>query len=78
MRQMQNQVKISGDFLPPEGFMPGSAAMSKNEKGVWIYTSAVLAPELYSYSFLVDSFRVAVQAALSWLGICLRSLIFLS
>jgi len=50
-------VKVSGDFLPPEGFMPGSAAMSRDNKGLWTYTTGVLAPELYSYSFLIDSFR---------------------
>jgi enterochelin esterase family protein len=52
-------VRISGDWLPPEGFMPGTTDMTRNEKGVWTYTTGVLPPELYSYSFLVDSFRVA-------------------
>jgi enterochelin esterase-like enzyme len=52
-------VKVSGDWLQPDGFMPGSAAMTRNDKGVWSHTTGVLAPELYSYSFLVDSFRVA-------------------
>jgi enterochelin esterase-like enzyme len=50
-------VKVAGDFLPPDGFMPGSIAMTSNDKGLWTYTTGVLAPELYSYSFLIDSFR---------------------
>jgi enterochelin esterase-like enzyme len=50
-------VKVSGDFLPPEGFMPGSVVMNRDNKGLWSYTTGVLAPELYSYSFLIDSFR---------------------
>jgi enterochelin esterase family protein len=49
---------LSGDWLPPQGFMPGAVPMNKDEKGVWSLTTGVLAPELYSYSFIVDSFRV--------------------
>ena len=52
------EVKISGDWMPAEGFAPGSATMTMGDKGVWSYTTAVLAPELYSYSFTVDGLRV--------------------
>src|SRR6185436_9179288 len=51
-------VMVSGDWLPPQGFMPGSASMNRDQKGVWTITTGVLAPELYSYSFIIDSFRV--------------------
>jgi enterochelin esterase family protein len=51
------EVKISGDWLPQQGWMPGSAPMIKDDKGIWSYTTEVLPPELYGYSFLVDSFR---------------------
>jgi len=51
-------VKISGDWMPPEDWGPGSVAMEKDEKGIWTYTSEVLEPELYSYIFLVDSLSV--------------------
>ncbi len=50
-------VKVSGDFLPPEGFMPGAATMTRDAKGLWTYTTGALAPELYSYGFVLDSFR---------------------
>lgn len=52
------EVKVSGEWLPAEGFMPGSAVMTKGEKGVWTYTTPEpLAPELYTYSIIVDGFR---------------------
>lgn len=51
------EVKLSGDWMPAEGWTPGSAAMSKDEKGLWSYTSEVLQPELYSYSFIIDGFK---------------------
>ncbi len=31
--------------------------MVKDEKGIWSYTSAVLAPELYAYAFIIDGNR---------------------
>jgi enterochelin esterase-like enzyme len=52
------EVKVSGEWLPAEGFMPGSAIMTKDDKGVWTYTTPEpLAPELYTYSIIVDGFR---------------------
>ena len=50
-------VTISGDWMPSEGFVPASEEMTKGEDGIWIYTTAVLSPELYSYSFSVDGMR---------------------
>ena len=52
------EVKITGDWMPLEGWIPGAEAMHKNEKGVWSYTTGILEPELYSYAFLVDGLRV--------------------
>lgn len=60
------EVKVTGDFLPTEKIQtpfgefdgPGSAALTKNDQGVWEYTSPVLEPELYSYSILVDGLKV--------------------
>ncbi len=51
------EVRAAGDWLPPEGWTPGSAAMIKGADGVWSYTSGTLPSELYSYSFLVDGLR---------------------
>jgi hypothetical protein len=57
-------VRITGDFLPTEKMKtqwgefdaPGKALLKKDEKGVWSFTSSVLKPELYSYSFIIDGF----------------------
>ncbi|MBN2773398.1 MAG: esterase [Prolixibacteraceae bacterium] len=51
------KVTISGDWMPSQGFTPGSEEMVKDEKGVWTYTSDILSPELYSYTFTVDGFK---------------------
>ena len=50
-------VKISGDWMPAEGWLPGSESMQKGEKGIWTYTTEPLDTELYSYTFLIDGFR---------------------
>lgn len=47
------KVQIVGDFLPA----PGIADLKQNEKGIWEYTSPVLSPELYGYSFIVDEVK---------------------
>jgi len=52
-----NEVKISGDWMPSEGWVPGSVPMVKNEKGRWTYTTAKLEPELYGYFLSIDGFR---------------------
>ncbi|MEA3460982.1 MAG: alpha/beta hydrolase-fold protein [Bacteroidota bacterium] len=51
-------VKLSGDWMPREGFIPGSLLMEKDEKGTWTYTTEAMEPELYGYAFLVDGLRV--------------------
>ncbi|HER09386.1 MAG TPA: esterase [Bacteroides sp.] len=51
------EVKVSGDWMPSEDWVPGSVAMEKDEHGTWIHTTDILEPELYSYFFLVDGFR---------------------
>lgn len=52
------EVKLTGDWMPVKGWIPGSEALTKGEEGIWTYTTEVLAPELYSYVFLVDGLRV--------------------
>lgn len=52
------EVKITGDWLPSEGWTPGSEAMTKGDKGIWTYTSPVLNSDLHSYSFIVDGLKV--------------------
>jgi len=51
------EVKLSGDWMPAEGFMPGSVAMEKGENGLWTYTTEALDPELYGYAFIIDGVR---------------------
>lgn len=51
------EVKLSGDWMPADGWVPGSIAMEKDDKGIWSVTTEVLAPELYSYSFIIDGFK---------------------
>lgn len=62
-----HKVQITGDFLPtkkvdtPMGKydMPRVADLKKDEKGVWSFTTtAPLAPELYSYTMMVDGASV--------------------
>lgn len=57
MAPTAKEVKISGDFLPPDGYNPGTALMTKDEKGLWNYTSPKLASDLYGYSFIVDGVK---------------------
>lgn len=46
-------VQVAGDFNSSS-----QANLKRNADGVWEYTTQKLAPELYSYSFFVDSLRV--------------------
>ena len=52
-----SEVKISGDWMPSEGWVPGSEKMEQNEKGIWTYTTKPLESELYSYAFIIDGFK---------------------
>lgn len=51
-------VEVSGDFLPPKGWMQGSAKMTKDADGVWSYTTQPLESELFTYSFMADSLQL--------------------
>jgi enterochelin esterase-like enzyme len=60
-------VIITGDFLPPvktktpygEFDMPGKALLTKDDKGIWSFTSEPLKSNLYSYSFIVDGLTIS-------------------
>lgn len=60
-----SSVQVTGDFLPPKTIdtpmgkwdAPSTADLTKNAQGVWEFTTSPLAPELYSYAFLVDGLR---------------------
>ena len=60
------EVKVTGDFLPTQKINtpfgefdgPGTADLVQKD-GVWEWTTpAALAPELYSYTFLVDGLKI--------------------
>lgn len=52
------EVKITGDWLPSQGWTPGTETMTKDDKGIWSYTSPVMSSDLHSYSFIVDGLKV--------------------
>lgn len=60
------KVELSGDFLPTvkretpmgEFDVPADVLLTKNDKGVWEYTTTPLKPELYSYTFVIDGAKV--------------------
>ena len=61
------KVEITGDFLPTQKMetpfgefdVPGRTELTKNGQGVWEFTTPeALAPELYSYSFIIDGVTV--------------------
>lgn len=51
------EVKVTGDWIPSQGFVPGSELMTKDEKGLWSFTSKPLESDLYGYSILVDGLK---------------------
>jgi len=52
------EVRLTGDFLPSQGWMPGSELMTKDDKGIWSYTTKPLESDLYGYAFTVDGLRM--------------------
>lgn len=52
------EVKLTGDWMPAEGWVPGSEVMQKDENGTWTYTTELLESELYGYAFMVDGLRI--------------------
>lgn len=47
------KVLVTGDFLPDS-----TAELTENENGIWSFTTPPLAPELYSYAFIVDGLKI--------------------
>ena len=52
------EVLVTGDWMPAQGWAPGTEKMIKGEDGIWSYTSNALPSDLYSYSFLVDGLKM--------------------
>lgn len=51
------EVRVSGDWMPMEGFRRITEVMAKGDSGVWTYTTKVLPSDLFTYSFVVDGVR---------------------
>lgn len=52
------KVIVAGDFTTREGKDIGFGEMTRNEQGVWEFTTPPLRSELYSYTFVVDGVRM--------------------
>lgn len=53
-----DEVKLSGDWMPAQGFSPGTLLMNRDTSGLWTLTTEALNPELYGYFFMVDGLRM--------------------
>lgn len=53
-----DKVSVVGDFTTAEGKDVGAAQMTRDDKGVWEFTTPPLRSELYSYSFIVDGVKI--------------------
>lgn len=49
---------MAGDFTTKDGKDIGFGEMTRNEQGVWEFTTPPLRSELYSYTFIVDGVRM--------------------
>ncbi len=49
---------VAGDFTTKDGKDIGFGEMTRNEQGVWEFTTPPLRSELYSYTFIVDGVRM--------------------
>jgi enterochelin esterase family protein len=58
---MATEVKVFGDWMPSEGWNPGSKSMTKGADGIWNFTTETLTSDLYSYYFTIDSVRTNDQ-----------------
>ena len=46
-----------GDWLPSQGWTPGSVNLEKEENWIWSYTTDFLLSELYTYTFILDGVK---------------------
>ena len=53
-----DKVAVAGDFTAKDGKDIGFGEMTRNEQGVWEFTTPPLRSELYSYTFIVDGVRM--------------------
>ncbi len=53
-----DKAAVAGDFTTKDGKDIGYGEMTRDEKGVWEFTTPPLRSELYSYTFIVDGVRM--------------------
>jgi enterochelin esterase family protein len=56
------KVMVAGNFLTADEKDVTATEMTRNEQGVWEYTSPVLRSELYNYNFIVDGVKICDPA----------------
>ena len=56
------KVMVAGNFLTTDEKDVTATEMTRNEQGVWEYTSPVLRSELYNYNFIVDGVKICDPA----------------
>jgi len=56
------EVKITGDWMPPEAYGRASVGLKKQGDTLWTYTTEPLPSELYWYHFIVDGVRITDPA----------------
>lgn len=47
-------VRVTGNWMPREGFGRASEALERGAEGLWTLTTGVLPSELYRYNFIID------------------------
>ena len=56
------KVMVAGNFLTTDEKDVTATEMTRNEQGIWEYTSPVLRSELYNYNFIVDGVKICDPA----------------
>ncbi len=50
-------VKLQGNWMPGQGWEPGTVELKKDAEGIWSFSENDLPPDIYTYSFVVDGVK---------------------
>ncbi|WP_313092547.1 esterase [Chryseobacterium flavum] len=50
-------VQLQGNWMPGHGWEPGTVELKKDADGIWSFSVDNLAPDIYTYSFIVDGVK---------------------
>ncbi|WP_165490826.1 esterase [Chryseobacterium gleum] len=53
----EKTVKLQGNWMPGKGWEPGTVELKKDADGIWSFSENNLAPDIYTYSFIVDGVK---------------------